>query len=141
MPPPSSPRAGRVAGAARGTLRIAPFPPGCPVWRRSRHANSPRRRTTRRPRAEIAAILRSEEHTSELQSHLNLVCRLLLEKKKQNCRHVIRVAAADAELTTVRTPPTSRYCSRHQRVTAILTIDPTSFAARWMPAMAAHELP
>src|SRR5207237_7175160 len=30
----------------------------------------------RRPRS------RSEEHTSELQSHLNLVCRLLLEKKK-----------------------------------------------------------
>src|SRR5260370_22169779 len=30
--------------------------------------------------------LRSEEHTSELQSHLNLVCRLLLEKKK---RHTI----------------------------------------------------
>src|SRR5260370_40033503 len=27
-------------------------------------------------------LLRSEEHTSELQSHLNLVCRLLLEKKK-----------------------------------------------------------
>src|SRR5260370_28570489 len=27
-------------------------------------------------------IHRSEEHTSELQSHLNLVCRLLLEKKK-----------------------------------------------------------
>src|SRR5260370_26241633 len=27
--------------------------------------------------------LRSEEHTSELQSHLNLVCRLLLEKKKK----------------------------------------------------------
>src|SRR5260370_11095144 len=30
--------------------------------------------------------LRSEEHTSELQSHLNLVCRLLLEKKKQTRR-------------------------------------------------------
>src|SRR5260370_12080765 len=28
------------------------------------------------------SLLRSEEHTSELQSHLNLVCRLLLEKKK-----------------------------------------------------------
>src|SRR5260370_31708049 len=27
-------------------------------------------------------LARSEEHTSELQSHLNLVCRLLLEKKK-----------------------------------------------------------
>src|SRR5260370_15864545 len=30
----------------------------------------------------ISAAVRSEEHTSELQSHLNLVCRLLLEKKK-----------------------------------------------------------
>src|SRR5260370_38530545 len=30
---------------------------------------------------------RSEEHTSELQSHLNLVCRLLLEKKKQESLH------------------------------------------------------
>src|SRR5260370_1812497 len=32
--------------------------------------------------AMLASSLRSEEHTSELQSHLNLVCRLLLEKKK-----------------------------------------------------------
>src|SRR5690242_21366827 len=31
--------------------------------------------------------LRSEEHTSELQSHVNLVCRLLLEKKKYTDRH------------------------------------------------------
>src|SRR5207237_2191418 len=31
---------------------------------------------------------RSEEHTSELQSHLNLVCRLLLEKKKKNSRRI-----------------------------------------------------
>src|SRR5690242_21148129 len=30
---------------------------------------------------------RSEEHTSELQSHVNLVCRLLLEKKKKYTRH------------------------------------------------------
>src|SRR5438477_7018936 len=30
-----------------------------------------------------AIIYRSEEHTSELQSHVNLVCRLLLEKKKK----------------------------------------------------------
>src|SRR5438034_3104010 len=30
------------------------------------------------------AAVRSEEHTSELQSHSDLVCRLLLEKKKQN---------------------------------------------------------
>src|SRR4051812_49829835 len=30
--------------------------------------------------------VRSEEHTSELQSHVNLVCRLLLEKKKTKTR-------------------------------------------------------
>src|SRR5690242_20994475 len=30
---------------------------------------------------------RSEEHTSELQSHVNLVCRLLLEKKKKNSEY------------------------------------------------------
>src|SRR5260370_31669015 len=30
----------------------------------------------------VSAKTRSEEHTSELQSHLNLVCRLLLETKK-----------------------------------------------------------
>src|SRR5690242_21814812 len=32
----------------------------------------------------IGTEMRSEEHTSELQSHVNLVCRLLLEKKKTN---------------------------------------------------------
>src|SRR2546430_7540695 len=44
-----------------------------------------------RPRhGELAGFLReatrSEEHTSELQSQSNLVCRLLLEKKKQACQ-------------------------------------------------------
>src|SRR2546429_7525901 len=32
-------------------------------------------------------VYRSEEHTSELQSRLHLVCRLLLEKKKKECQH------------------------------------------------------
>src|SRR5690242_21091017 len=31
----------------------------------------------------LVGVARSEEHTSELQSHVNLVCRLLLEKKKK----------------------------------------------------------
>src|SRR5690242_21454370 len=37
---------------------------------------------------------RSEEHTSELQSHVNLVCRLLLEKKKnkKNPNHLLLLA-------------------------------------------------
>src|SRR5260370_463707 len=43
------------------------------VWARSGHAVLPAK-TGR-------SYARSEEHTSELQSHLNLVCRLLLEKK------------------------------------------------------------
>src|SRR2546422_4146723 len=34
--------------------------------------------------SDIGALTRSEEHTSELQSRLHLVCRLLLEKKKTN---------------------------------------------------------
>src|SRR5438034_5213584 len=36
-----------------------------------------------------AIARRSEEHTSELQSHSDLVCRLLLEKKKKNARTII----------------------------------------------------
>src|SRR3712207_8878356 len=36
-----------------------------------------------------ALFLRSEEHTSELQSRQYLVCRLLLEKKKQNNIHLL----------------------------------------------------
>src|SRR2546429_7271126 len=35
----------------------------------------------------VAGVVRSEEHTSELQSRLHLVCRLLLEKKKRNTIH------------------------------------------------------
>src|SRR5438132_9454759 len=34
---------------------------------------------------------RSEEHTSELQSHSDLVCRLLLEKKKKNLNNVYSI--------------------------------------------------
>src|SRR3712207_8873802 len=37
-----------------------------------------------RPRLQLAEEVRSEEHTSELQSRQYLVCRLLLEKKKNN---------------------------------------------------------
>src|SRR5436190_15580409 len=37
----------------------------------------------------VGSLLRSEEHTSELQSHSDLVCRLLLEKKKKQKKHMI----------------------------------------------------
>src|SRR5260221_5419337 len=44
--------------------------------------------------------LRSEEHTSELQSHSDLVCRLLLEKKKHDIRDHL-VADVHAQLLTI----------------------------------------
>src|SRR5438477_6956688 len=47
---------------------------------RSRGCWRPRPRSP--VRSDRAHSPRSEEHTSELQSHVNLVCRLLLEKKK-----------------------------------------------------------
>src|SRR4029434_3070402 len=52
---------------------------------------------------------RSEEHTSELQSHLNLVCRLLLEKKKQkkqSSTHPPRSTHKSPTAYTVRDPDT-----------------------------------
>src|SRR5260370_5583436 len=49
---------------------------------------------------------RSEEHTSELQSHLNLVCRLLLEKKKKASR-VISAYHNDPESMTADSVSTS----------------------------------
>src|SRR2546430_12360770 len=51
-------------------------------------------------RAQVCAVasnrseLRSEEHTSELQSQSNLVCRLLLEKKKLNMTHILSSCTA-----------------------------------------------
>src|SRR2546430_13544014 len=48
----------------------------------ARHVDSVR--PVRRPRPRPGFEFRSEEHTSELQSQSNLVCRLLLEKKNNN---------------------------------------------------------
>src|SRR5687768_17853580 len=56
-----------------------------------------RRRCSRRVRPErcnlsreVSGRVRSEEHTSELQSRLHLVCRLLLEKKKKNKINIVK---------------------------------------------------
>src|SRR5207237_8401641 len=43
-----------------------------------------------KPTLALVGIVRSEEHTSELQSHLNLVCRILLEKKNNNITNDIQ---------------------------------------------------
>src|SRR5260370_15048595 len=58
---------------------------------------------------------RSEEHTSELQSHLNLVCRLLLEKKKKEHRVAQLLLHTLSELRNVGLHPRPREVRRiHQ---------------------------
>src|SRR5258707_5980834 len=50
-------------------------------------------------------LARSEEHTSELQSRQYLVCRLLLEKKKEKCRaHDVRSRRAQQRIQTLSRP-------------------------------------
>src|SRR5256885_12165411 len=53
------------------------------------------------PEDQVRRRIRSEEHTSELQSPCNLVCRLLLEKKKPDFAlylHMILVSTAYADM-------------------------------------------
>src|SRR2546430_6464734 len=54
-----------------------------PRIRRVNHRRRGRAAELRGPALRVPAAARSEEHTSELQSQSNLVCRLLLEKKKK----------------------------------------------------------
>src|SRR5437868_12102148 len=73
---------------------MIPRPPGSTLFPyttlfRSRRSTSPRATAARFSRAQCSIVAnadctetRSEEHTSELQSRFDLVCRLLLEKKK-----------------------------------------------------------
>src|SRR2546430_9020751 len=52
----------------------------------------------RRSAGLLVCAPRSEEHTSELQSQSNLVCRLLLEKKKKSARRSCRSECVGTEL-------------------------------------------
>src|SRR2546427_3558669 len=68
---------------SKARLSATPQPTGQPPLRRPHSPSHPLRGGCLTPfRASIGS--RSEEHTSELQSQSNLVCRLLLEKKKNN---------------------------------------------------------
>src|SRR5256885_10543970 len=96
------PRAGartdrrRISATARGSRKARGSGPATP-WRQA--AFSPYERRAR-----------SEEHTSELQSPCNLVCRLLLEKKKKNetralaqsTRNSIAMTSVNAENSSKR---------------------------------------
>src|SRR5260370_21335883 len=60
---------------------------------------------------QVVEPARSEEHTSELQSHMNLVCRLLLEKKKRKKnpeQHATQQRAARARRKATTQPGKAR---------------------------------
>src|SRR5438477_9863836 len=61
------------------------------------------------PPSPAKEVLRSEEHTSELQSHVNLVCRLLLEKKKSRFRQPT-VPLSNAAKVSFSFGPRSNQC-------------------------------
>src|SRR5437588_9789252 len=69
--------AGRRVRAALTLALLVPWIAGCEGGGRQR---------SRASRADRDAEQRSEEHTSELQSHSDLVCRLLLEKKTEGTK-------------------------------------------------------
>src|SRR5260370_21625753 len=84
-PPPATPALASPRGAHRrrstaSLRRRQALPP--------RSTNSSRHRSCAPTEHLAQVVARSEEHTSELQSHLNLVCRLLLEKKKKTCNNI-----------------------------------------------------
>src|SRR5687768_18145010 len=69
-------------------------------WARASRSTSPRWRRPSFPSFQIlegrcCEAPRSEEHTSELQSRLHLVCRLLLEKKKNKYKHTRQPLSED----------------------------------------------
>src|SRR5437868_13185879 len=66
--------------------------------------------------ADASRRRRSEEHTSELQSRFDLVCRLLLEKKKRNATRVRVVEASKVFCPLVR----SIWKARHLRAIELL---------------------
>src|SRR5256885_12225950 len=65
------------------------------------------------PTMQIRQITRSEEHTSELQSPCNLVCRLLLEKKKQS--HILPHRKHHFHVGLPQLPPELRSQIQYQR--------------------------
>src|SRR5437588_6584714 len=65
------------------------------------------RRQTGRDRRSVRGD-RSEEHTSELQSHSDLVCRLLLEKKKNNIQRKTTKGAITNQITAATLNVSSR---------------------------------
>src|SRR2546426_4777861 len=72
---------------------------------RRKEAHEPRQPVAPAPaRRRRGRCRRSEEHTSELQSPCNLVCRLLLEKKKKSITSNISTTQKTASIATLEIP-------------------------------------
>src|SRR5437763_5384229 len=90
--------------------------PRASTWRAKPRSSSRVRDSTSGPAASTfeaatsvsATLARSEEHTSELQSPMYLVCRLLLEKKKQTHNHLRPPLQRRPELDPVRNRHSAR---------------------------------
>src|SRR3989449_6190433 len=88
----------KVSVAARTYASASRSTSSTTAWRASRSAATLRtaasgwRSSVRARGLKLESLSRSEEHTSELQSRLHLVCRLLLEKKKGVPRQAERPA-------------------------------------------------
>src|SRR6266487_5684090 len=96
--PPGTSSESRDRGWHRGARRAfraacagAPGAASAPASDRSRAGSACRCTERSAGSARSARPARSEEHTSELQSSVHLVCRLLLEKKKTNHRYKILI--------------------------------------------------
>src|SRR5687767_15734097 len=98
-----SPRGRRGPETDRGPGSRDSTSPGDPGGRADRDAPAPRSARTS-PRATTAArrgALRSEEHTSELQSLAYLVCRLQLEKKKKIAMKLTKTSSKNILITSI----------------------------------------
>src|SRR5256885_2887819 len=122
-------------GARRGAAARLPEPraDGPSEQPREVHAEDPDRARLgvvepRRPEGSGLA-LRSEEHTSELQSPCNLVCRLLLEKKKENS-----LPAAASYVNQLYTPPDRVTCT-HQCCHAVASVASVTYVTHRLDAL------
>src|SRR3989440_4576884 len=89
----------------------------CPIakpprsWRRS----GGRSRRCAKKCAQCKRTPRSEEHTSELQSRSDLVCRLLLEKKKKSANRRADRRSASRQTERLRVPASRTGCRRNRQ--------------------------
>src|SRR3989454_2391103 len=97
-------------------------------YARPRHPENVRPARVPQPVDELAySANRSEEHTSELQSPCNLVCRLLLEKKKKECKQKPSDTQENQDpICDTRTVQSHYQHSRPHRTTNVHTVPSAS---------------